>query len=214
MKNLCFRVYFTAIVLISIFTNSLFSDQKSEVQVEAWEVRLNKLQPPKIIMDTIGLKEGMSIGDIGAGKGRFSVWFADRVGENGKVYANDISQKAFNHLNRRIKNNDIKNVVTILGKVDNPCFEENSLDIAFMINVYHHLEKPVELVKNIIPSLKSDGILAIVEHETQKSGYPLHESTPKQQMLEELNLSGFEIIRIESFLEKDLIYVCKPQKIN
>ena len=205
------KLYFYTLLSIIFITTILLAVQNSKVQVEAWEVRHNKYQPPEIIMDTIGLKERMSIGEIGAGKGRFTVWFANRVGENGKVYANDISKKALSHLEQRCKDNNIKNISTILGEIDNPCFKANTLDIAFMINVYHHLEKPVELLKNIIPNLKPGGILAIVEHEPKKSGFPLHESTPKQQMIDQLNQAGFEVIRIETFLERDNIYICKPK---
>ena len=211
MKILYLHMYFYLFLLFSVFTTNLFSQENSKVQVESWEVRHNKYQPPEVIMDTIGLKEGMSIGEIGAGKGRFTVWLADRVGEKGRVYANDISKKALSHLEQRCKDNNINNIITILGEVDNPCFEENTLDIAFMVNVYHHLEKPVELVKNIIPSLKLDGILAIIEHETKKSGYSLHESTPKQQMTDQLKQAGFEVIQIETFLERDNIYICIPK---
>jgi len=211
MKTNIFHVSLLSIIFVIIISTIAAPNNGIKVQVDTWEVRLNKLQPPEKIMDTIGLKAGMSIGDIGAGKGRFSVWFAARVGNKGKVYANDIDQEALNYLSRRCKKNNIKNIQTILGKIDNPCFEENSLDIAFMINVYHHLERPVELVKNVIPSLKPGGILAIVEHDPEKSGYSRNESTPKQKMLEELDAAGFKVERIESYLEKDYIYICRPK---
>ena len=185
------------------------SAQKNQVQVESWEIRHNKRQPPEKVMKAIGLKPGMVIGDIGAGTGRFTVWFADRVGNTGKVYANDIDQSALNHLLDRCKKNNYTNVETVLGKVADPCLPEKSLDIAFMVNVYHHLDKPVELVKNIIPSLKPDGILAIVEHDTQKSGFPRSDSTPKNEMIEELDRAGFKVIRIEDFLKLDYIYICR-----
>ena len=213
MKNFYFRSSCLAIILLLIFAVNVAA-QESKVQVDGWEVRLNRLQPPEKIMDVIGLKKGMSIGDIGAGRGRFTVWFADRVGENGKVYANDISKRSLDYLKRRCEKNNIENVVIILGKVTDPCFEENSLDIAFMINVYHHLVKPVELVKNVFPSLKPDGILAIVEHDPVKSGYSLAESTPKKTMLEQLDAAGIKVIRIESFLKNDYIYICRPKVVE
>jgi ubiquinone/menaquinone biosynthesis C-methylase UbiE len=94
-------------------------------------------------MDIIGLKEGMVIADIGAGRGRMTVWFADRVGAKGKVYANDIDRSSLDYLENRCRKNNITNVKTILGKVDDPLLPAGEVDIAFMVSVYHHLEKPL-----------------------------------------------------------------------
>lgn len=79
-----------------------------------------------------------------------------------------------------------------------------------MINVYHHLEKPVTLVKNVIPSRKPDGILAIMDVEPEKSGFGPDHSTPQEEMLVQLDEAGYEIIRIETFLRDDNIFICRP----
>ena len=185
--------------------------QEKRIPVESWERRLNQVQPPEEIMDAIGLKPGMIIGDIGAGRGRLAVWFADRVGPEGKIYANDIDEDALAHLQRRCQQHAITNVETILGEIEDPRLPEKSLDIAFMINVYHHLDKPVELVRNIRPSLKSDGILAIVDADPKKSGLDDHHSTPKKDMLKQLDKAGYRVIRIDDFLQLDYIYICRPK---
>jgi hypothetical protein len=80
-----------------------------------------------------------------------------------------------------------------------------------MINVYHHLEKPIVLVRNIIPSLKPDGLLAIVDAEPEKSGFGPNHSTSKEEMLAQLDEAGYEVIRIETFLQDDNIYICRPK---
>jgi ubiquinone/menaquinone biosynthesis C-methylase UbiE len=189
---------------------SLFSQQK-QITVEEWEKRLNKLQPPKEIMDAIGVKSGMILGEIGAGTGRMTVWLADRVGEEGKVYANDIDRKALDHLERRCKKDNLHNVVTILGEVEDPLLPKNTLDLAFMINVYHHLDMPVALIKNIIPSLKPTGILAIVDADPDKSNFGPGHSTPMEEMLKQLDEAGYKLIRVETFLPDDNIYICRPE---
>jgi len=201
------------IILLLCFclVGGLFSQQR-KITVEEWEKRLNKLQPPKEIMDAIGVRPGMILGEIGAGTGRMTVWLADRVGEKGKVYANDIDQEALNHLNRRCKKDNFQNVVTILGEVEDPLLPENTLDLAFMINVYHHLDMPVSLVRNIIPSLKSTGILAIVDADPDKSDFGPGHSTPMEEMLAQLDEAGYKLIRVESFLPDDNIYICRPKQ--
>jgi len=199
------------VVLCFASAGGLLSQQK-KITVEEWEKRLNKLQPPKEIMDAIGVKPGMVIGEIGAGTGRMTVWLADRVGESGKIYANDIDRQSLDHLEHRCEKDNLLNVVTILGEVDDPLLPENTLDIAFMINVYHHLDMPVSLVKNIIPSLNSTGILAIVDAEPEKSGFGVNHSTPKEEILAQLDEAGYEFIRVEIFLPDDNIYICRPKR--
>jgi predicted methyltransferase len=78
-------------LFLTLMQMSTACTQQSKDYTEGWEGHLNRIQPPIQIMDVMGLKPGMVIGDIGAGMGRFTVWFADRVGESGRVYANDIS---------------------------------------------------------------------------------------------------------------------------
>ena len=65
------------------------SSQKHSFEIEAWEKRLNKRQPPMKIMDGIGAAPGKLNGEIGAGTGRVTMGLAERVGKSGKIYAND-----------------------------------------------------------------------------------------------------------------------------
>jgi arsenite methyltransferase len=206
-KILCFRMAIIFLATLLIFSSVFFALQREEF-VEPWEKRLNRNQPPVKIMDAIGLKEGMVIGDIGAGRGRFTVWFADRVGPNGKVYANDIVENYLHSIEQRCRRLGFTNVITCLGTVVEPHIPEEVLDIAFMINVYHHLEKPVELLKNLIPALKKDGILVIVERTPEKSRWA-SEATPKDKLIKQADQAGYTLEKIETFLAEDYIYFFK-----
>jgi SAM-dependent methyltransferase len=180
--------------------------------VEPWERRLNAIQPPEQVMDAIGLKPGMVIGEVGAGTGRYTIWLAKRVGEGGLVYANDISKSSLDHLEARCGRLAIGNVKIILGEVVEPGFPEGSLDIAFMINVYHHLDDRISLLRNLIPALKPGGILAIVENDPAKSGATVEESTARDEFVKQVGEAGFEVIRVETFLVRDNIYILRPLK--
>jgi ubiquinone/menaquinone biosynthesis C-methylase UbiE len=172
----------------------------------------NKKQPPGKIMDVMGLKPGMVIGEIGAGRGRYTVKLAARVGDKGKVYANDIKQSALQYLKHRCKKNNIRNVVIIHGNITQPGFQEGVLDIAFMISTYHCLDKPVELLKNIKPALKPGGKLVIVEREPVKSGAPPWSCTPREVLLQQAQKAGFQIVQLETFLVEDNIYIFRVKK--
>jgi len=208
-KSLSKNLIFLFLVMLMAFSSTIWAQQEKEF-VEPWEERHNRLQPPVKIMDTIGLKPGMVIGDIGAGRGRFTVWFADRVGDKGKVYANDIVERSLRHIEQRCQRLGFSNVVTCLGTVVEPNIPDKVLDIAFMINVYHHLEKPVALLKNIVPTLKPDGTLVIVEHDPVKSGYQ-SESTSKDELIKQAAQAGYKLERMETFLSRDNIYFFKTK---
>ena len=185
-------------------------DQDRSFQIEDWEKGLNQRQPPVKIMDGIGLKKGMIIGEVGAGTGRMTMWLADRVGKTGKVYANDIDRSALDHLKKRCRRDGFSNVETVVGHMEDPGFPIDTLDIAFMINVYHHLADPVSILRNLRPSLKPDGVLAIVECDPDKVDWgEEHECNRQAEMISDLNKAGFEIIRIETFLEEDSLYIAK-----
>lgn len=179
--------------------------------VEEWEKRINDRQPIQKVIETIGLKPGMSIGEVGAGTGRITVWFAKTVGPKGFVYANDIDESALDHLKKRCEKEGFKNVKTIIGGVTDTRLPANSLDIAFMTNTYHHLEKPVELVKNLLPTLKKNGILAIVERDKDRSIHK-DEATTISDFKKQMDQAGFEVYKVDTSMREDNIYLARPKK--
>jgi len=141
-----------------------------------------------------------------------TVFFSLRVGETGKVYANDIDRSALEYLEHRCQSNNMTNVTTYLGKVDNPMLPAGKVDIAFMVSTYHHLEKPIEMMRNTIPCLKKDGVLVIVERDPVKTGQSGSESTTKEKLTRQAAEAGFEMIRVNSvLLERDNIYFLKVE---
>jgi SAM-dependent methyltransferase len=184
---------------------------------EEWEKSINeKLQPPEKVMDAIGVKAGMTIGEIGAGHGRYTVHLARRVGSSGKIFANDIDKNALSVLRERCQRGNIVNVETILGKGNDPLFPEKSLDMAFMVWVFHGLDKPGTLFRNLKSSLKPGAPLVIVdpidsEIDTEREfvGEEINTNRPtiKERIEKAAGEAGFEIQRVETFLPKDYIFV-------
>ena len=133
-----------------------------------WEKADNERQPPDQVMDALGIKPGMVIGEVGAGRGRYTVLLASRVGPAGKVYAEDINSSSLDYLRERLKKAEISNTEVILGEVNDPLFPDGALDAVIMVLTYHHLAQPVELLKNLIPSLKPGAIVAILDPDAKK----------------------------------------------
>ena len=178
---------------------------------DSWEDEQNAYQPPGMIMDAIGIEPGMVVAEVGAGRGRIVVHMAARVGLEGKVYANDIDLKKLDYLEYRCERDSIYNVETILGEVHDPLLPEATMDVVYMINTYHHLAQPVVLMRNILLSLKPGGLLVIIEQDPDKypDGVGNH-STPHDQLLREAAEAGYELLRLEDFLEQDLINIFRP----
>ncbi|RPH32260.1 MAG: class I SAM-dependent methyltransferase [Bacteroidales bacterium] len=179
--------------------------------VEGWEERINTRQPIQKVIETIGLKTGMVIGEVGAGTGRITVWFAAKVGSKGMVYANDIDKESLDHLEKRCKKEGFTNIKITLGTVDDPRLPLNTLDIAFMTNTYHHLDKPVELVRNLLKTLKENGILAVVERDAERTGN-YHEGTKREEFIKQMDRAGFEVFLVDTTMKEDNIYLARPKK--
>jgi ubiquinone/menaquinone biosynthesis C-methylase UbiE len=151
----------------------------------------------------------MIVGEIGAGRGRYTVHLAAKVGEAGRIYANDISRPALRYLESRCERNGFNNVVTILGNVAGAKFPRGSLDMAFMISVYHHLAEPIELLRNTAPALKPDATFVIVERDPEKANTEAGSGTTREVFLSQVDQAGYEAIAVETFLPQDNIYILR-----
>jgi SAM-dependent methyltransferase len=171
------------------------------------EVELNKRQPPDIVLKTIGVEPGMIIGEVGAGRGRYTVHIASRIGPSGILYANDIVQAYLHAIERRCAEHGLTNVRTVLGGLTDPKFPSAALDIVIMVNVVHCLDEPVVLLRNIKKSLKPDGLIAIVEGNLDKAPEAAGEWFPRSKLLDIFKEAGYDLVREETFLPKDNIYI-------
>lgn len=173
------------------------------------EVRLNERQPPDLVLKTIGVKPGMIIGEVGAGRGRYTVHIASRIGPSGMIYANDIVKEYLQYIERRCADHGLTNVKTVLGSLTDPKLPPAVLDMVIMVNVVHCLAEPVPLLRNIKKSLKPDGVTAIVEGNLDKDPSTAGEWYSRSKLLKIFKDAGYELVREEIFLPKDNIYFLK-----
>ena len=185
--------------------------QEKTVQEQPWEVGVNKRQPPDLVLKTIGIKPGLIIGEVGAGRGRVTVHLASRVGETGKIYANDIDREALNFLHKRCQGLGLNNVEIVLGTVAETKLPAAALDMVIMVNVVHCLAEPVPLLKNAGDSLKPDGQVVIVEGNLDKDPAAAGEWFSRAKLLKIFEDAGYRLVREETFLPKDNIYFLKKR---
>jgi len=169
-------------------------------------------QPPEQIMDAVGVRAGMRIGEAGAGEGYLTFHLARRVGDRGIVYANEISEGDLETIRNRAQRDGVDNIVTVLGEIDDPLFPEKDLDMVIMVYVLHHLDRPIEFLQNLEGYLKLDAPVVIVEKNTDtKRSHPPQFMT-NRQILETIVESGYELERTEDFLPRDTIYIYRVRR--
>ncbi len=175
------------------------------------DVRDRYHQPDKV-MDTVGVKEGMIIGEVGAGRGYFTFHLSRRVGDSGKIYANDIDRGALSSIRRKCQEEGIVNIETIVGEVEDPLFPDVRMDVVFIVNAFHDLANPVLLLNNLVPSLKPGAAVVIIDRDPEKVGGFSRHNLTKEEVLEHIQNSDFSLDRIETFLPQHNIYIIKVDK--
>jgi ubiquinone/menaquinone biosynthesis C-methylase UbiE len=172
--------------------------------------RRDSIEEPERVMEAVGVKPGLVIGEIGAGHGYFTFWLAKGVGETGKIYANDIDRSALDAIERRRASEGIANIETVLGTVEDPRLPADALDMVFIVNAFHDLEKPVELLANLLPSLKPGATVVIMDRDRDRAG-DRHFLT-RAEVEEIVGRSIFEMVRVETFLRYHNLYILKARK--
>src|SRR3982751_1282497 len=101
-----------------------------------WLVRPEREQEeqPDLALDAIGIAEGSTVADIGAGVGYMTWRLAQRVGPRGKVYANDIQPQMLAWLKRNMLQRNLGNVETVLGAMDDPKLPAKTVDLVLLVD--------------------------------------------------------------------------------
>jgi len=161
-------------------------------------------QKPDQIMDAIGVAEGSKVAELGAAGGWFTLQLAERVGPNGRVYAEDIQPAMLEGIRRRMQSENITYVTTVLGTPSDPHLPAG-LDAALISDAFHEMdvaEDPtlvVTLLGNVARSLKPQGRLGIVDW-TPGSGGPGPEAKQRadpKRVIAAANAAGLQLIKRE-----------------
>jgi arsenite methyltransferase len=159
-------------------------------------------QKPDEVIKALNLKEGASIADIGAGSGYFAFRFARHVGASGRVYAVDIDPDMVLHMNRHISKTAIKNVITVLSDPEDPLLMDNSIDLFFICNTWHHISNRPHYLALMKKMLKQGGRIAIVDYKKEKLpvGPPPEMKMAREEVLKEMQAAGFKLVGEHIFL--------------
>ncbi len=178
-------------------TSTPYAGDLSEFE---YKDRDKKLQVERV-MDIVGIKPGTTVADIGAGSGWFTVRAAKRAGPTGMVYAEDINPEYVAHIDRRVKNEGLQNVRTILGKEDDPLLPASSVDSVLLLKVYHEIAQPVRLLQNLRNSLKPGARVGIID----RNGKGDDHGIDRKVVIEEAAQAGYELAEQYDFVKRDRV---------
>lgn len=164
---------------------------------------------PETALDKIGIRPGMSVADVGAGVGYFTIRLAKRVGAEGKVYAVDVQPEMLSMLRERAARSGVKNISTILGSESDPRLPKSALDLILLVDVYHEFSQPQRMLQKMLEALKSDGRLVLLEYRKEDPHIPIR-SEHKMSIEEartELEAEGFRLEKVLPDLPRQHILV-------
>jgi ubiquinone/menaquinone biosynthesis C-methylase UbiE len=126
------------------------------------------------VMNRAGVKPGMTVADIGAGEGYYTIRLAARIGAKGRVLAQDIVPEVRDALAERATRERLDNVSVKLGTPDNPGLPDNSFDRVFLIHMYHEIASPYAFLWHLRPATKAGGRVIVVDanRPTNQHGTP------------------------------------------
>ena len=136
-----------------------------------------------LLLELLDVEVGDVIADVGAGSGYFTFPLAELVGPEGEVLAVDIQPEMLQIIDRRAARRNVANVRTVLGAVDDPSLPKGQVDLALLVDVYHEMSHPFEMIDGIVESLKPGGMLVLVEYRGEDRWVPikvLHKMTAEQ----------------------------------
>lgn len=161
--------------------------------------RADRLQINRV-MDILEIVPGKSVADIGAGSGFFTVLAARRVGNQGMVYAVDINPEAIQYINTRVKNEDLHNVKTVLGKADDPLLPA-PVNAVLLLKTYHEVAQPIVLFRNLRNSLAKEARVGVID----RNGTGTNHGVGRDVVVREMQEAGYRLVQ-EDFVKDGMDY--------
>ena len=155
-------------------------------------------EQPSRALAALDIRPGQVVADVGAGSGYYTVRLAERVGPTGRVFAADIQPEMLDLLRARVKRARLDQVELVRSTETDPGLPEGVCDLVLMVDVYHELARPQEVLRKLRGSLKPDGRLVLIEFRKESPWVPIreeHKMSVKEARME-LEAEGFRFDRV------------------
>ena len=184
-----------------------------------WLTRDNREQEERcsLMLANLGVKQGMTICDMGCGNGFYTLQLAKMTGETGRVYAVDIQPEMLKLLKRRADEQNVRNIAPVLGTFTDPKLPKGKIDLILLVDVYHEFSHPEPMLAAMREALSPTGLCALVEFRAEDPNVPIkpeHKMT-KEQILKEWPANGFKLVKEYNELPwQHLMFFARDKKEN
>jgi SAM-dependent methyltransferase len=171
---------------------------KGNLSIFEYPDRDQKLHVERV-MDLLDIMPGKSVADVGAGSGWFTVRAAARVGTSGQVYAEDINPEAIDYIRNRAAKENLANIHTILGEVNDTKLPPSCVDAVLILKTYHEFAHPVPLMKQLRASLRPGAKVGIIDRNGNGTDHGLMPGIVEREMVQ----AGYHRIGQYDFTKDD-----------
>jgi arsenite methyltransferase len=165
-------------------------------------------QQPQKVIDSLQIRAGSVVADLGAGGGYFTFRLADAVGPAGKVFAVDVDPEMTELIEARARNDARKNVETILAKPADPMLPTTGVDLVFTSNTYHHIDNRIAYFANLRKYLRPGARVAVIDFDRRAWLEDLlRHYTPSEFIKRDLEQAGYALENEFDFLDRQSFLV-------
>ena len=152
---------------------------------------------PAKVLDSLDIRPGDVVADLGAGSGYFTFRMAPKVGKTGKVLAVEIQVAMLNTLQARAAAMKATNVEVVRGTEIDPHLPVNSINLVLLVDVYHEMSYPFEVMTRVREALKPGGRVVFVEYRKEDPAIRIKEvhKMSVEQLEREMNAVGLVRVR-------------------
>lgn len=169
-------------------------------------------EAPSKAIAALEIREGQVVADVGAGSGYYSVRLARAVGETGRVYATDIQPEMLGILKSKVAAERLTNVELVLGTDTDPKLPAAAVDLVLMVDVYHELTRPQEMLRALKRVFRPGARLVLIEFRKESAWVPIreeHKMSVRDVRLE-LEAEGYTFERNIDVLPWQHVLVFRP----
>jgi ubiquinone/menaquinone biosynthesis C-methylase UbiE len=213
MKRFCRGAFATGLIVGWMWVGTLASAQDQSLRpginqpfdkpaVGEWLERFEKegrevYDKRQALVATCQISPGMSVADVGAGTGLFTLLFAQQVGPAGHVYAVDISDEFIESIQERAAQAELNNIQGVICAVDDAKLAPASVDVVYICDTYHHFEFPYKTMASIFKALKPGGRVVVVDFQripgTSSDWVMGHVRAGREEVRQEIESVGFKL---------------------
>ena len=169
-----------------------------DLSIFEYQGRDQKLQIQRV-MDILGIKTGVTVADVGAGSGWFTVRAARRVGPTGMVYASDINPQSSTYIKQRAAREGLTNIQAIAGAEDDPMLPPHAIDCVLLLKTYHEVAHPLRLLEKVRAALKPGARVGVIDRDGRGDDHGIG----RQVVIDEFQQAGFALHKQFDFVKPD-----------